>query len=198
MRRILLLAALVVLCAAPVHGQAFSVYVTSANSRFTNVQTGSVLTTSGLQNRYTNFWASGIGGGVTLGLVPVGPIRFGLDLRGSTKPGTTGADTAMLGFKLAVKPPLLPIKPYIQASGGYVATRTVNVSTTSITSTQTVGGTFTNHYAGWEILGGLDMPLAPFVDLRLVEVGGGAAYGVTNNPPSISMFSINSGLVVHF
>ena len=198
MRRILLLAALVVLCAAPVHGQAFSVYVTSANSRFTNVQTGSVLTTSGFQNRYTNFWASGIGGGVTLGLVPVGPIRFGLDLRGSTKPGTTGADTAMLGFKLAVKPPLLPIKPYIQASGGYVATRTVNVSTTSITSNQTVGGTFNNKYAGWEILGGLDMPLAPFVDLRLVEVGGGAAYGVTNNPPSISMFSINSGLVVHF
>jgi hypothetical protein len=100
----------------------------------------------------------------------------------------------MAGLKLGFHPPLIRLKPYIQASGGYVATRTVNVSTGS------AGGTFENKYAAWEVLGGVDIPLAPFFDFRVIELGGGTgvnAFG-SSNQPNISLFTVNTGLVLHF
>lgn len=193
MRRIFFLAALVFIASTIAHAQAVELYVTSSSGRFSNVATG-VTSTSGNQEQYTSFWASGIGGGVTVNFLPVGPVKLGFDLRGSTRPGTAGADTAMGGLKLAFNPPLIRLKPYLQASGGYVATRTVNV-TPSL-----AGSTFNNKYAAWEILGGVDIPLAPFFDLRAIELGGGTGLNVlgSSNSPNISLFTLNTGLVVHF
>jgi hypothetical protein len=195
MRRILVVAISVLFSAVAVHAQAVSIYATSSSGHFSNVQTGSVFTTAGYVNQYTNFWASGIGGGVTFNLIPVGPVRVGLDFRGSTRQGTLGADTAMAGVKLGFHPPVIPIKPYLQASGGYVATRTFNVSTGV-----PLNSTFNNQYAAWEILGGVDFALAPFLDVRLIELGGGtgvSAFGGSNTQ-NISLFTVNSGLVLHF
>jgi hypothetical protein len=174
--------------------QVASLYVTSSSTRFSKVQTGTMASGAGYQSQYTSFWTSGIGGGVTFNFLPVGPVKLGFDLRGSTRPGTTGADTAMAGLKLAFTPPLIHIKPYVQASGGYVATRTVNVSAGGN------GATFGNQYAAWEILGGVDIPLAPFLDLRAIEVGGGQGFDIlgSSSTPNISLFTINSGLVLHF
>lgn len=194
MRRYVLLAASVLLSAAGVHAQVASIYATYSPGRFSNVPTGSVSTGSGFQEQYASFWASGIGGGVTLNFLPVGPVRVGLDFRGSTRPGTVGADTAMVGLKVGFHPPLIRLKPYIQASGGYLATRTVNVSTGN------AGGTFENKYAAWEVLGGVDVPLVPFLDFRVIELGGGTgvnAFGGSNSP-NISLFTVNTGLVLHF
>jgi hypothetical protein len=194
MRRRTLLATLMVACAVHAPAQVAAVYVTSSSGHFSNVLTGTLLPPSGPgpQPQYTSFWASGVGGGVTLNFLPVGPVKLGFDLRGSTRPGTTGADTAMGGLKLAFTPPLIHIKPYVQASGGYVATRTFNVAAGT--------GTFGNQYAAWEILGGVDVPLAPFLDLRAVEVGGGTGVSVfgSSSTPNIPLFTVNSGLVLHF
>jgi hypothetical protein len=200
MRRNLSIAALVLFSSIAAHSQAISIYATSSSNRFSNVQTGSVLTGSGYQEQYTNFWASGIGGGLTLNFLPVGPVKLGFDLRGSTRPGTVGADTAMGGLRVAFNPPLLRLKPYIQASGGYVETRTVNISTNPANPTQTVGGTFTNKYAAWEILGGVDVPILPILDFRVIELGGGTGLNVPggSSTPNISLFSVDSGLVLHF
>ncbi len=193
MRKIIAIAALILLSAVAAHPQAVSIYATSSSAHFTNVQTGSVLTGSGYQEQYANFWASGVGGGVTLNFLPIGPVKLGFDFRGSTRPGTAGADTAMAGFRVAFNPPLIHLKPYVQASGGYVGTRTVNL-------TQTVGGTFTNKYAAWEILGGVDVPIASILDLRLIELGGGTGMtvGLSSSQPNISLFTVNTGLVLHF
>ena len=200
MRKIVAIAALLLLSAVASHAQAVSIYATSTSAHFTNVQTGSAYTTSGYQEQYANFWASGIGGGVTLNFLPIGPVKLGFDFRGSTRPGTAGADTAMAGFRVAFNPPFVHLKPYVQASGGYVATRTVNLSTSPSNPSQIVGGTFSNNYAAWEILGGVDVPLAPILDLRLIELGGGTgmAVGLSSNPPNIPLFTVNSGLVLHF
>ena len=200
MRKQFVVAALLLLSAVAAHAQAVSIYATSSSGRYTNVQTGSVLTGSGYQEQYANFWASGIGGGVTFNFLPVGPVKLGFDFRGSTRPGTTGADTALAGFKVGFNPPLIHLKPYIQASGGYLATRTVNVSTNPSNPSQTVGGTFSNKYAAWEVLGGVDVPLASILDLRLIEIGGGTGIIVpgTANAPNISLFTVNTGVVVHF
>jgi hypothetical protein len=200
MRKHFAIAALFLLSAIASHAQAASIYVTSSSSHFSNVQTGSAYTASGYQEQYANFWASGIGGGVTLNFLPIGPVKFGFDFRGSTRPGTVGADTALAGFKVAFNPPVIHLKPYIQASGGYVATRTVNISTNPSNPSQIAGGTFANKYAAWEIIGGVDIPLASILDLRLIEVGGGTGMtvGLSSSQPTISLFTVNTGVVLHF
>jgi hypothetical protein len=177
-----------------------AVYVTSSSGHFSNVPTGSVLANGSYQEQYASYWTSGIGGGITLNVLPLGPVKLGFDFRGSTRPGTTGADTAMGGFKVGFNPPLIPLKPYIEAAGGYVATRTVNISTSPTNSSQTVGGTFNNKYAAWEVLGGIDYPLMKFVDLRLIELGGGRGVNIPgiSGASDLSLFTVNSGLVVHF
>ncbi len=209
------------MCATrPAHAQ-FAAYVTSSTSHLSNVEDGSTYTAFALPaiggaglhandtaasgtytNQFKTYWTSGIGGGVTYNFVPVGPIKLGVDFRGSYRPGTPGADSALIGFKVAAKAPLISFKPYVQASGGYVAARTVNVSTTPTSSTP-VGGTFNERYWAYEILGGVDYPIpyTHFFDLRLIEVGGGKGYnvgGLGTARPQMTLFTINSGLVVHF
>jgi hypothetical protein len=184
MRRLLIASALLFVCLAA-HAQISEIYVTSSNLRLSGVPEG----TAGGATLHDVFWASGIGGGVTLNLLPLPVVSLGIDVRGSTKPGTTGADTALAGIKLGVHPPLIRIKPYIQGSAGYLATRAH--------STNTPGGTVANRYLMWEVLGGVDVPLVHFIDLRLVEVGGGGVVN-TSSSNSPSLFSINSGLVIHF
>jgi hypothetical protein len=197
-----LIGVLILTTASP--AQIVSVYGTYSAMHLSSVETGTVTANGGSQILYTSPWVSGVGGGVTLNFLPLGPIKIGFDLRGSTRKGTTGADTAMVGFRLGFKPPLLPIKPYVQVSGGYIATRTPN---TSIYVGTPTGGTYNNQYLGYEVLGGIDYRLLHFVDLRLVEVGGGNGYSVgqiynagnqSTQSQQIPIFTINTGVVVHF
>lgn len=201
MRSLLLFAALAF--AAPcAHAQLLSVYGTFSPTHVSNVATGSVLNgTANYTEQFASNWTPNIGGGLTFGALPIGPIRIGLDLRGSTKSGTVGSDLAMAGIKLGIKIPLVALKPYVQVSGGYLATRTHNVST----GTTTANSTFENRYAAYEVLGGLDTHLLPFVDLRIVEIGVGQGYntgislsGVSNNGGNATLVTVNTGLVVHF
>ncbi|SNS91855.1 hypothetical protein SAMN05421770_10370 [Granulicella rosea] len=220
MRLFTLTAALFLLPAANAAHAQFAVYGTFSPLHGSNVLTGSLLNQAGTSSaytvapQYTSFWASGFGGGVTYNFVPVGPVKLGVDLRGSSRPRTVGADTAMAGLKIAFKAPFIRFKPYAEVAGGYVATRTFNNSnyivTSSSTSTSTVSfnPTYGNQYAAWEVLGGVDYALAPFVDLRLIEVGGGNGYSVGNPSSSgsllssssnrIGVFTLNTGVVVHF
>jgi hypothetical protein len=97
-----------------------------------------------------------------------------------------------------VKLPLVKPRPYVQVSGGYLATRTTNVTTVATGGTATAGGTFTNQYAAYEVLGGVDFPLLPLVDFR-IEGGGGHGFntfGSGNN--NVNFFNINPGIVVRF
>jgi hypothetical protein len=189
MRRNVLLAALLLFAVAAARAQVAAIYITSSNAHLSNVPSGSVVPVGEAPvTQYDTFWASGIGGGVTINIIPLPVVSLGLDFRGSTKPGTTGVDTALVGLKLTVHPPVIRIKPYIQGSAGYLATRTPAIGS---------GVTVTNKYLVYEVMGGVDIPLVHFVDLRLVEVGGGRVVNSSsgNNP---SLFTINSGLVFHF
>jgi hypothetical protein len=190
MRRIVMFAAFVFLVPAAVPAQT-SIYITSSSAHLSNVEAGELPSGSGYQEQYSSFWTSGVGGGVTLSFLPLGPVKLGFDFRGSTRPGTPGADTAMVGVKLGFSPPALRVKPYLQASGGYLASRSVNVANL---------GTFNNKYVGWEILGGIDYPLVKLLDVRMIELGGGTAVSLPGfgSGPSISLFTINAGLVLHF
>lgn len=195
MRRFLLLAVLVsaLVRAAGAHAQ-FSIYGTFAPVRISNVATGN---NPGQNAGYSTstYWAQGFGAGVTVNFLPLPVVSLGLDLRGSSRPGTQGADLALAGLKLGAKIPLLHIKPYIEAAGGYAGTRA------RVTTGAAAGSTVSDHFAAYEVLGGLDYPLVHFVDLRLIEVGGGKGTylsGPNNDIPNISLFTVNTGVVIHF
>jgi hypothetical protein len=210
MRRLFPVVLALAICAPFTHAQAFSAYFTSTNTHFSNVANGDNYspTTSTYTNLFTTTWPAEFGGGVTLNGVKAGPIRLGMDFRGSTNHGTPGADTAMAGPRLALRVPIVHIKPYVEAAGGYVATHTNGTITTVNGNTVTTAATpITNQYAAWEVFGGVDVPIFPHLDFRAIEIGGGKGYlansGITNinfnnTNTQISLFSIDTGIVVHF
>ena len=181
-----------VVCCLPAQAQFAEVYGTLSIPHVSNLPTGSICNLEGAcveQDR--SLTVAGFGGGVTLRLVPLGLVDLGLDLRGSDKPGTPGVQTGMVGFKVTAKPPVLHIRPYGQVSAGYFATSTPNQSVPASTSN------FSNKGAAYEVFGGLDLPLLPILDVRVVEIGGGQAFGLFNGKSS-GIFTVNTGLVLHF
>ncbi|GAC1655358.1 MAG: hypothetical protein NVS9B15_16160 [Acidobacteriaceae bacterium] len=153
------------------------------------------ISTSANGNVYGSYWDRGFGGGVTLTVLPLGPLSLGLDLRGSTTPGSSGTDTALGGLKLGLRVPLISLKPYIQASGGYLRTRT------SVGVGNIAGATSNYGFGVYEIMGGLDTAIFPHVDLRLIEIGAGQGKnisGPTSGLADISILTVNTGVVLHF
>jgi hypothetical protein len=196
MRRLLLLAVLLLPAAA--HAQIISLYGTFSDTHLSGLIDGTAgNVTAGYSNTTTSHFTPGLGAGATFGVLPLGPIRLGFDLRGSTKPGNDGSDLILAGPRLGLKLPLLRVKPYIQASGGYLRTRTTLANSPLPTGTQS-----TATFGAYEVAGGVDLPLAPFFDLRLIELGGGRGYNISaagiNGTYTVSLFTINTGLVFHF
>jgi hypothetical protein len=206
MRKISLIACSALLTLCPVgraHAQIFSAYATFSDLHASSVPTGVSYSTGGTYtNNTTSLNAPGVGGGITVRLIPFGPLALGLDLRGSTKPGTPGADSALAGLKLSFKPPVGHLKFYVQGSGGYIASRTTNNSTYQPAPPGTPPQTFNNQFAAYEVLGGIDYHFVHFLDLRLVEVGGGRAYPFetleSSKVATSTLFTVNSGVVFHF
>ena len=145
----------------------------------------------------SDYWANGVGGGVTFTPIHAGPLSLGLDLRGSTSRQKQGADTILVGIKAGFKLPLISLKPYLQGSGGYVGTR----STTTLGPPIMLGGTVNRTFYAYELLGGLDFAILPHLDLRLIEIGGGQGYyhsSSSSSIPNINLLTVNTGVVVHF
>jgi hypothetical protein len=145
-----------------------------------------------------SFWAPGVGGGITWNFVNTRPLTLGIDLRGSTKPGTPGADTAMIGFRIAGCSAYCVLKPYGQISFGYLGTRAKN---TSPGYGGSVGGTFSSQYVAFEVLGGVDYSLRQHLDLRVIEIGVGKGDEFSlfvTNPSSPTILTVNTGVVFHF
>jgi hypothetical protein len=124
----------------------------------------------------------------------IGPIRLGVDLRGSVlnsnKSATTYASSvdlvrqysALGGLRGEFKTPFRWLHPYAQLSGGLMHS---NAASTVFTTYQ--------NYTQLEGFAGADVTLMPFLDLRAIELGAGEAFG----PSSHSIQSIGIGIVFH-
>jgi hypothetical protein len=98
--------------------------------------------------------------------------------------------SALVGLRVAVKAPILPFKPYVQASIGAGGTKYTGATAPGITS----------RFSGkllWEVLGGLDWTVFPHVDFRVIEVGFGKQSSVTgaNYASGPTLVLVSSGLV---
>ncbi len=110
----------------------------------------------------------------------LGPISFGTDVRGSIlSKDQTNLSKILVGVRLAAKPPILPIKPYVQLNGGVA----------KLTAGQIQPG----YKLAYEINGGVDLTFLPHVDWRMVEIGAGEISGQPD-----SQFHIATGLVFRF
>ncbi len=128
---------------------------------------------------YAGFSGAPIGGsgatqsafGPTLGVYAQSGryISLGGDLRGTflTRNGFNYF-TGAAGPRIAIKPPVLPIRPYVEGLIGVASVRDGNGSTSS-----------TN--LNYQILGGVDMTILPHVDWRLIEFDYSAASGSSVN-----------------
>jgi hypothetical protein len=169
-----------------------AVYGTFSPTRIQGVATGNN-STGGYST--SDYWAYAVGGGGTLSILPLGPLSLGIDLRGSTQPGTQGADTIFGGLRLGAKVPTISYKPYVQVSGGYLDTRS------RVTTGAASGSSNHQDFAAYEVLAGIDHKIAPLVDFRILEAGVGRGIyvsGPNNNIPNITFVTLSTGLVIRF
>lgn len=126
--------------------------------------------------------------GPTVGLyhdTGLGLVAFGYDVRGSflRRGDTNGSDTNQSlttlegGVRFAVTPHVLPIKPYVEALGGYGG----------LTTGQGVARTSASHLT-YQFLGGVDLTFFPRLDWRVAEFsyGGLSGLGSSYNPKTLS------------
>jgi hypothetical protein len=140
-------------------------------------------------NFHTTTWFYGPGFGVYYDFLHLGPVSLGADLRGNVLWGKDQKyRSGLIGLRLAAKPPLLPIRPYLQGSLGVGGS---NVST--------VNGTYSQRFL-YEILGGVDFTIFPHLDLRLAEIGYDRMSGLREGTvePTDTLFTAATGVVFRF
>jgi hypothetical protein len=175
------------------HGQAAEVYGTFTEVHGNNVPNGAnacqTIGPCSAVNPTGSVNGLGPGAGLTLNFIHNPAFTFGVDFRGSRHVAGNGADTGLVGLKLGVKVPLLGLRPYLQGSGGYLGT----YESPSNSSTQTV-----NHYYAAEILAGLDYPLLPHLDIRVLEFGVGHALNTIHTATRPTFLTASTGVVYRF
>jgi len=132
----------------------------------------------------------GFTAGVYDNFLNAGPIHLGVDVRGSFQSGDQHHyRDFLIGPRLQVKPPVLPIRPYVQAAIGFGGTRYTGPSTLS---------THYNNKLQYGVIGGLDYTVLPHLDLRIPELGYLRESGVSGgaNAPKVNLFSLGFGLVI--
>ncbi len=116
-----------------------------------------------------------------------GPLKLGADARYFVQSGSNSnaygnqLRGGMLGLRLAVHPPILPLKPYLQAEVGGAST---NYGTSA---------SRTLNFA-YQVQGGVDWRILPHVDVR-GEYGGGKATGLLGGA-SLTLQEFGAGIVL--
>jgi hypothetical protein len=124
----------------------------------------------------------------------LGPVRLGVDVRGSVLNSNKSATTysssvdqirhyaALGGLRGEFKTPVRWLRPYAQVSLGYMRSNAAKVNPRNYDNFTQVEG-----------FGGVDIPLLSVLDIRAIEFGVGGAFG----PSTHSIQSIGVGVVFH-
>jgi hypothetical protein len=158
---------------------------------------------------YTNGSFDPIGGtgGIFYDLRTIGPVRLGIDARGTIVNSNQSAYTSynaggghigsgLGGVRASFHVPLFSLKPYVQGSVGVARTNfgtqyNTTLATGSLSST--TGIQLTNHLE-YDVFAGVDYAILPILDFRVVELGYGAVQGPSHTYP---VQSLSSGIVFH-
>jgi hypothetical protein len=151
---------------------------------------GTHLTNSSSSTFETPGWYYGGGLGIYDDFAHFGPVGLGADLRGNLLSGNGQKyRSGLIGLRLAVKPPLLPIRPYVQGS--------IGVGGPTHSGLQG-SGTIYDNKSQYQVVGGVDFTFLPHLDWRVAEFGYGRLTGISSGgvAPASNLFLIGTGLVV--
>ncbi len=143
-------------------------------------------------NGSTSDWIFGPGFG---GYLDHGHFIFlstGVDLRGEIlgTGSSTKFDAGYIGPRVAFRPHVLPIKPYVE---GLVGVAYAEVPTAPLPNAISIGGTTSATRFSYQFVGGVDYTLVPRVDWRVAEFSYG---GLSILDGSIHPKTISTGIVV--
>jgi hypothetical protein len=192
----------VLLAAATAHAQL------SAYGTVTVKEMKDIPYTQGTTN-YTNgsFDPVGATGGIFYDFRKVGPVRLGVDVRGSILNSTQGAYTAfnaggghlssgLGGVRVSFHTPFLAVHPYVEGMVGAArtnfGTQFNNSLATSGLSNQT--GVLLSTHLEYDAFAGVDISIIPLLSFRAVELGYGA---VEANSHTYPLQSVSTGIVFH-
>ena len=145
--------------------------------------------------QYTSKNSIGLAGGVTYRLLSAPLVQVGLDARGFTHTGLTkSTDSGLFGVVLAASKPIFHLKPYVEGAAGFQSVREPNLSPAG-SPYATTTNSFASHFAVYSFFAGVDRPVNRFLDIRVVEIGGGSSFGAQ---PNTSLFSVETGAVLRF
>jgi opacity protein-like surface antigen len=145
---------------------------------------------SNTENFGSTGWFYGPGAGVYYDFLHLGPASIGADVRGNYLFSNPNKYRSVLfGARLSVKPPALPVRPYVQGSVGIAGSNSPKVGLN--------GGQFENKFA-YEVVAGVDYTIFPHVDWRTLELGYGRVSAVSSfaGTASNSVFLLSSGIVI--
>jgi hypothetical protein len=197
LRKALLLLAVAIFATATVQAQ-LGVYGTFTASRLTNLKSSpEAANFSGVNNDVSPLGGTG---GIYYDCCKVGPAKLGVDLRGSIVTTKRGAFTnyngggarinsALFGVRASFQTHLLhSLKPYLQVSAG--------MGSSNYGLLYGNGVTLHNNF---EYMGfaGVDIPILPIMDFRLIELGAGGLNPFGNNSHNYPLQSVSSGIVFH-
>jgi len=199
LRKALLLLAVASFATATAQAQ-FGVYGTFTASRLSNIKSSPENTAPNAVNN--DVAPLGGTGGIYYDFLKLGPVKLGADLRGSIVTTKRGAFTnsngggarvnsALFGVRAVFHAPVLHsvLRPYIQGSVGLGSSNYGLL----------YGNTGIVLHNNFEYMGfaGVDIPLLPIMDFRLVEVGIGGLNPFGTNSHNYPLQSVSSGVVFH-
>jgi hypothetical protein len=120
--------------------------------------------------------------GLYYGIAKLGPINVSIDARGDL---SDNINSGLFGPRVALKLPLIPLKPYVEVLGGFSSYSPQNNGAKNITD------------ANYRWVGGIDTTILPHLDWRIADYsysGGGITQGNTTVHPQ----TLSSGLVIRF
>ena len=147
-------------------------------------------------------------GGIFYDFKTYGPVRLGVDVRGSSLMGNKNAATyfntarprvfsALGGIRVSARTPIFRLRPYAEGAVGFANTNLpVPENPYNLQNPVYPNDGRVYYHSGVAFRGfiGSDLPLLPFMDFRIVELGIGA---LRNGGSTYPVESISSGLVFH-
>lgn len=195
-RKALLLLAVALFVTATARAQ-FGVYGTFTANHLSGIKSSPDATTPSAVNNDVS--PLGGTGGIYYDFFNLGHIaKLGVDARGSITTTKRGAyidangggsriNSALGGVRVVFNAPLLHtiLRPYVQGS--------VGLGSSNYGLLYGSNGVVTRNNFEYMGFAGIDIPLAPYMDFRLVELGAGAL----SNSHTYPLQSVSSGIVFH-
>ena len=202
----LLLVPFALLCSNSARAQ-LGIYGTVTGQRFGGITCPTFASPCGDNNGHVQPYGGSFG--AFYDLRSYGPVRLGVDARGDVLTSNKRADSSgggrgsvrqydvLAGVRGSVRTPITWLHPYAEVAGGYsrnnasgLYTNTTTVNNTVTPPTSLASSSFNpnlyNNYALVKGFVGLDIKIASFLDVRLIELGAGEAFGSANTVVTVS------------